>query len=118
MQPDRIRAMALALPEAVESAHMGRPDFRVRGKIFATLSVEQGLAMVKLTREQQELLCAAEPEIFSPVPGGWGRSGSTHLRYAAADEAVVASALRLAWRNVAPRRLTAEIDHKSEPPRP
>src|ERR1700730_2691263 len=107
MTPDHMRAIALALPEAVESAHMGHPDFRVRGKIFATLSPQRGLAMAKLTPEQQEVVCAAEPAIFAPVPGGWGRRGSTHIRLAAVDETTLARALMIAWRNVAPRRVVA-----------
>jgi GNAT superfamily N-acetyltransferase len=101
--------MALASPEAVEGAHMGHPDFRVGGKIFATLTPERGLAMVTLTPEQQEILCAAEPAIFAPVPGGWGRRGSTHIRLAAADAATLESALIMAYRNVAPKRLAASL---------
>ncbi|MFI5015911.1 MAG: GNAT family N-acetyltransferase [Hyphomicrobiales bacterium] len=114
MTPDHMRVIALALPEAVESAHMGHPDFRVRGKIFATLSAERALAMAKLTREQQEMLCAAEPAIFAPVPGGWGQRGSTHIRLAAVDETTLASALLMAWRNVAPKRLVAEQGERAK----
>jgi GNAT superfamily N-acetyltransferase len=64
--------------------------------------------MVKLTPEQQEMVCSAEPRIFAPVPGGWGRRGATHIRLAAADPATIASALAMAYRNVAPKRL--ELD--------
>jgi GNAT superfamily N-acetyltransferase len=110
MTPDHVRAIALALPETVESAHMGHPDFRVGGRIFATLTPERGLAMAKLTLEQQELLCAAEPSIFVPVPGGWGKRGSTHIRLEKADEATLASALLMAFRNVAPKRLAVCLD--------
>ena len=108
--PDHMRGIALALPEAVEGAHMGRPDFRVRGKIFATLTPERGLAVVKLTGEQQEMVCAAEPAMFAPVPGGWGRRGWTRIRLGALDETTLASALMMAWRNVAPKRLVATLD--------
>jgi hypothetical protein len=108
--PDHVRAIALALPEAVEGEHMGHPDFRVGGKIFATLTPERGLAMAKLTLEQQELLCAAEPSIFVPVPGGWGKCGSTQIRLDKADEATLASALLTAFRNVTPKRLVASLD--------
>jgi GNAT superfamily N-acetyltransferase len=110
ISPDHLRAVALALPDAIESMHMGRPDFRVRGKIFATLSAEQGLAMAKLTPEQQEMLCAAEPSTFGPVPGSWGRRGATHIRLAKVDKKSLASALLMAWRNAAPRRVVRERD--------
>jgi GNAT superfamily N-acetyltransferase len=110
MTPDHVRAIALALPEAVEGEHMGHPDFRVGGRIFATLTPERGLAMAKLTLEQQELLCVAEPAIFAPVPGGWGKGGSTHIRFEKAGEATLASALLMAFRNVAPKRLAGCLD--------
>ncbi|HVT03763.1 MAG TPA: MmcQ/YjbR family DNA-binding protein [Thermoanaerobaculia bacterium] len=85
---------------------MNHPDFRVRGKIFATLqSPEKGWAMVKLTPEQQEELVAAAPKIFMPVKGGWGRGGATNIRLAAATKGFTRDALALAWRNVAPRKL-------------
>src|SRR6185312_14451797 len=102
---DDFRRLALELPEAIESAHMGHPDFRVGGKIFATLSPAGELGMVKLTPDQQEILCAAEPEMFVPVPGGWGRGGSTHVRLAAAEEDAARGALRLAWRGRAPAKM-------------
>ena len=110
MTPDQFRAIALALPEAVESAHMGYPDFRVAGKIFATLSPQKRLGMAKLTPDQQEMLCAAESAIFAPVPGGWGRRGSTHIRLAEDDAKTVESALRMAFRNVAPKPLIAKLE--------
>lgn len=97
MTPDEFRRLALELPETVEGSHMGHPDFRVGGKIFATLSPDGDLGMAKLTPDQQEVLCAADPAMFAPVPGGWGRSGSTHVRLAHASEEAVRGALRLAW---------------------
>lgn len=105
MTADDFRRAALGLPEAVEAAHVGHPDFRVGGKIFATLTASGERGMVKLAPDQQEVLCAAEPNLFAPVPGGWGRRGSTHVRLDAADAAAVTGALAMAWRNVAPRRL-------------
>jgi hypothetical protein len=107
MTPEDFRRLALELAEAVESAHLGTPDFRVAGKIFATVSATRGTGVLKFTREQQEMLCAAEPELFSPVPGWWGQSGWTTLQISAADEAGLRNALLLAWRNVAPKRLRA-----------
>lgn len=103
--PDDFRRLALALPGAVESSHMGTVDFRC-GKIFATLgNPDADWTMVQLTPDQQEMRVAAEPGIFVPVPGGWGRRGSTRLRLSACDEATARGALLDAWRNVAPKTL-------------
>lgn len=103
--PDDFRRLALALPQAIESAHMGTVDFRC-GKIFATLgNPDVEWAMVKLTSDQQEMRVAADPGIFVPVPGGWGKGGATRLRLAGCDEATARGALLDAWRNVAPKRL-------------
>jgi hypothetical protein len=94
------RQLALDLPQTAESAHMGHPDFRVSGRIFATLGYPgRGWGMVKLTPEQQELFVRAEPETFVPVKGAWGRAGNTNVRLQAAAKAAVREALRLAWRN-------------------
>ena len=94
------RRMALRLPGASEAAHMGHPDFRVAGKIFATLGYpKRAFAMVQLTPEQQELFVRAEPKSFTPVPGGWGRKGSTHVLLKTANKAAVREALTVAWRN-------------------
>jgi hypothetical protein len=90
----------------IEGSHQGHADFRAGKRIFATLGYpDQHWGMVKLTPEQQSVLVEAEPEIFRPVPGGWGKRGSTHVRLAAADEATLQSALTLAWRNIAPKSL-------------
>jgi hypothetical protein len=111
MKADDFRRMALALPQAIEASHMGHPDFRVGKRIFATLGhPDEGWAMIKLTPEQQRLLVAARPKIFSPVPGGWGRSGSTHVRLAAANRAAVKDALASAWKNVVPKGLIPELE--------
>lgn len=96
--------IALSLAGAVESSHFGKRDFRVGKKIFATLP-EPERAVVKLTVEQQEMLVGAEPAIFEALPGGWGRKGWTSIRLHEADEKTLTSALRTAWRNVAPKRL-------------
>jgi len=78
---------------------MGNPDFRVGGRIFATLaSASQGYGNLKLTPEQQADLVRELPEVFVPIAGGWGRSGMTHIRLAAAKEEVLAGALRVAWK--------------------
>jgi hypothetical protein len=106
MSAKRFRSIALALPDAVEGTHQGHADFRVGKRVFATLGYpDDDWGMVKLTAEQQSVLVEAEPEIFRPVPGGWGKHGSTNVRLAAADSATLRSALSLAWRNVAPKSL-------------
>jgi hypothetical protein len=110
MTEDDFRGLALSLPEATEAAHMGHPDFRVHGKIFATLWPKDRLGMVKLTPEQQAQYTAAEPLVFVAVKGGWGQRGCTNVRLAAASSDSVHSALLTAWRNVAPKRLVQEHD--------
>jgi hypothetical protein len=103
------RRIALSLPEAAEGAHMGHPDFRVRNKIFASLGAqEKGWGTVKLTPEQQEVLLAAEPAVFKPAAGAWGRRGWTQVNLAAANAATLGSALGMAWRNTAPKALAAQ----------
>jgi hypothetical protein len=93
------RRLALALEGAEEGAHMGNPDFRVGGRIFATLaSQEQGYGNLMLTPEIQADFVAEQPDVFLPVHGGWGRMGATHVRLAVATEDVVAGALHTAWK--------------------
>lgn len=106
MTPAAFLKLALSLPEATESSHFGQPDFRVRGKIFATYGKRASdAAVVKFTPEQQQMLCEAEPAIFAPVSGGWGAKGWTLLDVAKADMATARSAVWTAWRNVAPKAL-------------
>jgi hypothetical protein len=106
MSSKRFRLTALALPDVIEGAHQGHADFRVGKRIFATLGYpDQDWGMVKLTPDQQTVLVEAEPEIFRPVPGGWGKQGNTNVRLKAADQATLKSALTLAWSNVAPKSL-------------
>ena len=96
-----MRRLALQMPEAEEKSHFGKADFRVRNRIFATLP-DVDTAVVKLTLEQQEMLTDAEPAIFAPVPGGWGRQGWTRVALIACDETTMVSTLWMAWRNAAP----------------
>ena len=113
MHADDMRRFALRMPEAEEKSHFGKADFRVHNHIFSTLP-DGATAVVKLTREQQEMLTDAEPAIFAPVPGGWGRQGWTRVALAVCDETTMASALWMAWRNVAPPALKkqhAETHH-------
>ena len=93
------RRIALSLEGAEEGSHMGSVDFRVGGRIFATLaSVKQGYGNLMLTPEVQAAFVEEAPEIFLPIAGGWGRMGATHIRLAAAGEDVLAGALRTAWK--------------------
>jgi hypothetical protein len=93
------RRIALSLPGAEESSHMGAPDFRVGGRIFATLASQRlGYGNLMLTLEQQAAFAAELPDVFVPIAGGWGRNGATHIRLAAANEDVLAGALRTAWK--------------------
>ena len=104
MTPADFRRIALRLPEASENAHMGHADFRVRGRIFATLGwPDNTWAMVRLTPEEQAVFVEVEPVAFEPVPGGWGRRGSTQVRLEAVEVATLQSALVTAWRRVAPK---------------
>jgi hypothetical protein len=113
MPSSRFRRAALALPGVIEGAHQGHADFRIGKRIFATLGYpDDDWGMVKLTPEQQSLLVEAEPEIFRPVPGGWGERGSTNVRLALVDTATLQSALTMAWQNIAPRPLLARLDSR------
>ena len=93
------RRIALSLPGAGESSHMGQRDFRVDGRIFATLaSAKQGYGNLMLTLEQQTAFVEEMPEVFLPIPGGWGRMGMTHIRLAEASEDVLYGARHTAWK--------------------
>jgi hypothetical protein len=92
------RRIALKLEGAEEGSHMGAADFRVGGRIFATLASErQGFGNLMLSPEQQAAFVADQPEVFLPVAGTWGRNGATHVRLAVASEDILAGALRCAW---------------------
>jgi hypothetical protein len=99
MTPSDFRRIALSLEGAEEGSHMGSPDFRVGGRIFATLaSRAQGYGNLMLTPDQQAVFVAEAPDIFIPIPGGWGRNGATHLKLSAANEDLVHGALQTAWK--------------------
>ena len=99
MTPNDFRRMALSLEGAEEGSHMGAADFRVGGRIFATLaSQKQGYGNLMLTPELQAEFVAEQPDVFVPIAGGWGKTGSTHIRLAAANEDMLADALRTAWK--------------------
>jgi hypothetical protein len=99
MTPDDFRRIALSLDGAEEGSHMGAADFRVGGRIFATLASQaQGYGNLMLTPEVQAGFVEDAPEVFLPVHGGWGRMGATHIRLAQAGEETLTGALRTAWK--------------------
>jgi len=110
MTSDEFRDLALEQPQAVESAHQGHPDFRVRGKIFATLGYpDDSAGMVKLTPEQQKQFMRSDRKSFAPCAGAWGARGATIVYLKDADADTVRRTLRLAWLNVAPKQLAAQF---------
>jgi hypothetical protein len=124
MTPSDFRRTALSLEGAEEGSHMGSPDFRVGGRIFATLAAQaQGYGNLMLTPEQQATFVAEAPDVFIPVHGGWGRNGATHLKLDAANEDLVFGALQTAWKlrieknRTARKPRTASKSKKSAPPR-
>jgi hypothetical protein len=104
------RQIALSLPETIESSHMDHPDFRVGGKIFATLDApSKGWGMLKLWPDQQAELLKADSKAFKPAAGAWGVRGATLVRLSAAKSATVRKALADAWRNTAPKHLAGQL---------
>ena len=104
---DDFRQTALGMRGAVESAHMGHPDFRVNGRIFATLHADLKYGMVKLTPDEQQRFIEQNPAAFVPEAGAWGRQGCTAVRLDVVDGDELGEALTLAWRNAAVKRLTS-----------
>jgi hypothetical protein len=100
------RQIALSLPETEQRSHMNHPDFRVAGKVFATLGYpDKTRAMVKLTPEEQHYFSKDYPNVFIPVKGAWGRRGATSVILKAAKKDVLRKAIQAAWLNKAPKRL-------------
>src|SRR5260370_18664218 len=99
MKATDFRRIALSLEGAEEGSHMGAADFRVGGRIFATLASEdKGYGNLMLTPELQAQFVRELPDIFLPIHGGWGRMGGTHIRLAKSNEDVLTGALRTAWK--------------------
>ncbi len=110
MTASDFRKMALSFPEAVESAHMDHPDFRVVGKVFATLGYfEKGWGMVKLFPDQQAEFVKTEPKVFVPAKGYWGKRGATCVYLKNAKKASLRKAMHNAWLNAAPKKLAAKF---------
>jgi len=99
MREQDFRRIALGMEGAVESAHMGHPDFRVNNRIFATLHHDRDVGMVALTPDQQEHFTRAHPDAFAPESGAWGRAGATSVRLASVREETLGEAMTLAWQN-------------------
>ena len=107
MTAAQFQEMALSFPEAVEAAHMGHPDFRVAGRIFATLGYQnEGRGVLLLSPEEQQEMISQHPKMFEPVPGGWGRRGSTQVVLARITRPVLETAMGKAWQRKAPKRLS------------
>ena len=114
MTASDFRRIALSLDGAEEGSHMGSPDFRVGGRIFATLAAQkQGYGNLMLTPEQQADFVRELPNVFLPVPGGWGKMGATHARLAKVDEDVLTGALRVAWNLRVEKNASAKRKKKS-----
>jgi hypothetical protein len=107
MRPEDVRILALMLPGTVAGAHSGNPDFRVGGRVLATLWVEEARVVLRLAPEVQAALCADEPDLFTPLDGAWGRRGWTNLDLDLCAEETLRTALLAAWRRTAPPDLRA-----------
>jgi hypothetical protein len=113
MNADDFRQLALSFDGAEEGSHMGSPDFRVGGRIFATLAMERrGFGNLMLSPELQRALIAESPDVFLPIHGGWGRQGCTHIRLAEATPEQLLKGLHAAW------NLRVEKNSRSRPSRP
>jgi hypothetical protein len=108
------RQIALSLPESIESSHMDHPDFRVGGKIFATLDAPtKGWGMVKLWPDQQAEFMKEDPKAFKPAQGAWGLRGATYVHLSVAKKPAARRALIAAWRNTAPNKLVEKFQQKA-----
>jgi predicted DNA-binding protein (MmcQ/YjbR family) len=97
MRPNDFRKIALRLQDAIEGEHMAHPDFRVNGRIFATLHPDGKQGMVKVTPDQQRDFIQQHPATFTPASGAWGRQGCTMVQLSAVDEETLGEAMTLAW---------------------
>jgi hypothetical protein len=115
MTQNEFRRIALGFPFTSEGAHMDHPDFRVHGKIFATMGYpDAAWAMVKLKPEQQKEFVHAEPTVFVPVKGGWGRKGATGVRLKSAKKSTLRTALAAAWSNHPPKAVARDYASRYE----
>ena len=118
MTANDFRRIALTLEGAEEGSHMGAADFRVGGRIFATLAAQaQGYGNLMLTPEVQQQFVAEAPGIFVPVPGGWGRNGATHIVLAKANRDILTGALHTAWKLRVDKNSSAKSASRAKPAR-
>ncbi|HXE81190.1 MAG TPA: MmcQ/YjbR family DNA-binding protein [Vicinamibacterales bacterium] len=117
MTGDDFRALALGMPGAIERAHMGHPDFRVSGRIFASLTADERGAAVRLAPSEQRELMRAHPQVFAPAPGAWGRQGWTRIDLAALDTPTARAAVLLAWEGIVAGGAAKKKAQKKKPTR-
>jgi|GEM_PF-427397 hypothetical protein len=114
MTAAQFRRLALSMPQAEEHEHMNHPDFRVAGKIFASLGpAGSDWAMIKVAPDEQRQLLHDEPDVFSAFAGAWGRQGCTRVHLPSAATTMLRPAVRAAWRNIAPQVLVDKRENKS-----
>lgn len=107
MNGEDLRALAQLLPGVSEGVHRGNPDFRVGGRVLATFWIDEDRLVLRLTPEAQDSFCEAEPDLFQPLDGAWGRRGWTNLDLVTCEEETLREALLTAWRLTAPADLVA-----------
>ena len=107
MKVEEFRSLALSFPETAQGSHMGTTDFRVAGKIFATLHPEKDIGVVALAADQQAMFCETSPDMFRPVPGAWGVRGWTEVQLQKVKADTLRHAMALAWKKAAPKTLSA-----------
>lgn len=112
MSPDGFRRIALSMDGTIEGAHIGHPDFRANGRIFATLYPDGESGMVKLTPDQQQEFVRADSVAFVPASGAWGRQGCTTVRLDSVDEDTLGEAMTLAWQNTMKNRVAGQSKTK------
>lgn len=118
MSPDEFRHIALMLEGAIEGAHMGHPDFRANGRIFATLYPDGRSGMVKLTPDQQQEFMRADSAAFAPASGAWGRQGCTTVLLNSIDEDTLGQAMTLAWQNSVRGMVQTKTKPSTKPRKP
>ena len=113
MMVNEVRALAALLPATVEGAHSGNTDFRVGGRVLATLWTDEERLVLRLTPQDQASFCEDEPDLFTPLEGAWGRRGWTNLDLALCEEETLRTGLLAAWRTTAPPDLVAHYEGRA-----
>lgn len=116
MTPNEFRRIALSLAGVEEREHVGHPDFRVRGKIFATLGYpDDRFGTLMLSPEDQSILVRTHPKAFTPAPGAWGRSGSTAVQLGLAPARTLRMAIEAAWERRAVAKVASKRSRSASP---